>query len=42
MMKISGNKKTELYEIQGYGHMMVYPAIPILLRKIKEICNQND
>jgi len=42
MMRISGNKKTELYEIQGYGHMMVYPAIPILLRKIKEICNQND
>ena len=42
MMRISGNKKTELYEIQGYGHMMVYPAIPILLRKIEEICNQND
>tara|TARA_Y100000385_G_scaffold257029_1_gene283936 strand:+ start:1477 stop:2313 length:837 start_codon:yes stop_codon:yes gene_type:complete len=42
MMRISGNKKTELHEIQGYGHMMVYPAIPILLRKIKEICNQND
>ena len=42
MMRISGNKKTELYEIQGYGHMMVYPAIPILLRKIKEICNQKD
>ena len=42
MMSISGNKKTELYEIQGYGHMMVYPAIPILLRKIEEICNQND
>ena len=42
MMRISGNMKTELYEIQGYGHMMVYPAMPILLRKIKEICNEND
>ena len=42
MMKISGNKNTELYELQGYGHMMVYPAIPILLRKIKEISNKKD
>lgn len=37
MMKLSSNKKTELYELQGYGHMMVYPALPILLEKIKEI-----
>lgn len=37
MMKLSSNKKTELYELQGYGHMIVYPALPILLEKIKEI-----
>ena len=37
MMKLSSNEKTELYELQGYGHMMVYPALPILLEKIKEI-----
>lgn len=40
MMKISGNKKTELHELQGYGHMMVYPAVPILLKKIMEISNK--
>ena len=37
MMKLAGHEKTELYEIQAYGHNMVYPAVPILLRKVKEI-----
>ena len=40
MMKLVGNKNTELYELQGYGHNMVYPAAPILLRRIKEISSE--
>ena len=40
MMKLVGNKNTELYELQGYGHDMVYPAAPILLRRIKEISSE--
>jgi hypothetical protein len=40
MMKLVGNKNTELYELQGYGHGMVYPAAPILLRRIKEISSE--
>lgn len=31
MMKVAGHTKTTLYELQGYGHGMVEPAIPILL-----------
>ena len=40
MMKINGNLNTELYELQGYGHMMVDPAAPILFR-INELINSN-
>ena len=34
MMKVAGHTKTTLYELQGYDHGMVEPAIPILLRII--------
>ena len=37
MMKVNGNKNSELYELEGYGHGMVYPSIPILLEKVKQI-----
>ncbi len=37
MMKVSGHKKTKLYEIQGYGHNMAEPAYPILLNEIRNI-----
>ena len=37
MMKVNGNKNSELYELEGYGHNMVYPSIPILLEKVKQI-----
>ena len=37
MMKVVGNENSELYELDGYGHNMVYPSIPILLKKVKEI-----
>jgi acetyl esterase/lipase len=37
MMLVVGNEKSELYEIEGYGHNMVYPSIPILLKRVNEI-----
>ncbi|MFM1912857.1 MAG: hypothetical protein RIR51_695 [Bacteroidota bacterium] len=38
MMKLNGNKNTELYELDGYNHGgMVEPAIPLLIRRIREI-----
>lgn len=36
MLKIVGNERLKLMEIDGYGHDMVYPALPILLREIQE------
>ncbi|MNT95309.1 hypothetical protein D3C72_2371630 [compost metagenome] len=44
MMKLAGNKTTVLRELQGYGHNMVYPAIPLLIEEVnrlsKEIINK--
>ncbi len=40
MMKIAGHTDTKLIELQGYGHNMEYPALPILLRYVKEIAKQ--
>ena len=37
MMKLIGHKQTELYELQGYGHDMVYPALPIVVQYIKKL-----
>ena len=36
MMKVAGHTNTKLYELQGYGHNMVAPAIPILLKIINQ------
>ena len=37
MMKLTGHKKTKLYELDGYGHNMVDPAFPLLLKEVKRI-----
>jgi hypothetical protein len=37
MMKLNGHKRTVLYELDGYGHNMVEPAIPLLLSQIKTL-----
>lgn len=37
MMKISGHKKTKLYELDGYGHGMTEPAFPLLLNEVRRI-----
>jgi hypothetical protein len=36
MMKIVGHSDIELMELDGYGHNMVYPAIPLLLDFVKK------
>ncbi len=36
MLKLHGNTNVELYELDGYGHDMDYPAYPLLLRAIKK------
>jgi len=37
MMKLNGHKVTTLYELDGYGHSMVQPGLPLLLEKIRTI-----
>ena len=37
MMKVIGHKDTGIYEIDGYGHMMVEPALPLLIYEIRRI-----
>ncbi|PKA98616.1 acetyl esterase/lipase [Flavobacteriaceae bacterium MAR_2009_75] len=36
MMKVVGHEDVELMEMDGYGHNMVYPAIPLLLNFVEE------
>ncbi|MFN8258828.1 MAG: alpha/beta hydrolase [Bacteroidales bacterium] len=38
MLKISGHKQVRLFEFDGYGHDMVWPAIPLLLSEVERIC----
>lgn len=35
MLKLAKHRYVKLYELDGYGHDMTYPAFPILLREIK-------
>ncbi|MGZ9676657.1 alpha/beta hydrolase [Flavobacterium sp. GNP001] len=37
MMKVVGHKATTLYEIQGFGHNMVEPALPLLVNQVRKI-----
>ncbi|MDX1545226.1 MAG: alpha/beta hydrolase, partial [Christiangramia sp.] len=36
MMKVAGQDDIELYEMDGYGHLMSYPGFPLLLDFVKE------
>lgn len=40
MMKVVGHKATTLYEIQGFGHNMVEPALPLLVNQVKKITTE--
>lgn len=35
MLKLVGHSNIKLIELEGYGHDMVYPALPLLLREIE-------
>ena len=33
----NGNENSELFELEGFGHNMVYPSLPILMNKVNQI-----
>lgn len=37
MMKVVGHTDTQLYEMDGYGHNMLTPAFPLLIREVQRI-----
>ena len=37
MMKIKGHPSTILYELEGFDHGMVEPALPLLIKEVKRI-----
>ena len=37
MMKVAGHQHTRLFELQGYGHDMAYPAFPLVLNEITRL-----
>ncbi len=37
MMKLNGHQHTTLYELDGYGHNMVEPGLPLLLKEVESI-----
>ena len=37
MMKAVGHPDTKLYELNGYGHSMVLPAVPLLVKEVRRI-----
>lgn len=36
MLQLHGNKNVQLYELDGYGHDMAYPAHPLLLQALEK------
>ena len=42
MMKIAGHQKTRILELDGYGHNMVAPAIPLVVKEIKTLIKENN
>ena len=37
MMKAAGHQETKLFELNGYGHSMVIPAVPLLINEVRRI-----
>lgn len=37
MMKVVGHTDTRLYEMDGYGHNMLTPAFPLLVREVRRV-----
>jgi acetyl esterase/lipase len=42
MMKVAGHQETKLYELDGYGHGMTYPAFPLLLNEVRRIVESKN
>ncbi|WP_020527693.1 alpha/beta hydrolase [Flexithrix dorotheae] len=42
MMKVAGHEDIKIYEMDGYGHGMTYPAFPILIREVENIAKNKD
>ena len=36
-MKAAGHQETKLFELNGYGHSMVQPAVPLLINEVHRI-----
>lgn len=41
MMRVVGHSETRLLELDGYGHSMVEPAIPLLLNEVKRVLSHS-
>ncbi|KPL10204.1 MAG: lipase [Bacteroides sp. SM23_62] len=41
MMKAVGHQDTKLFELNGYGHSMVEPAVPLLIKEVERILEAN-
>ncbi len=39
MMKVTGHKDTRLLELQGYGHGISEPAIPLVVKEVNRLSN---
>ena len=37
MMRVAGHKDTKIFELDGYGHGMVRPGIPLLLKEARRV-----
>lgn len=42
MMKVSGHKETALLELQGYGHGIIEPACPLILKEVERIVKEQN
>ena len=42
MMKVIGHSDTRIMELDGYGHGMVEPAIPLLINEVRRILETSD
>ena len=40
MMRVAGHAHTRLFELDGYGHGMVTPAIPLLLNEVNRLIGE--
>ncbi len=40
MMKVAGHRQTRLLELDGYGHNIIAPALPLLLNEVNRIQNK--